>query len=188
LLPDGVLPLLAAQIPVSKPINLLQGAYAAPSSFGTRLQQWRLPAALAAATLVVFIGSHALQLWKLHKAEQQLDAQLTQAFHQVLPGQPIVDARSQIQGVIARAGGGQGAMLPAVSMVAQAIAQAPATHLEGLSYRSGTLELHVVAPNVEALDGLQQAMKRNGARVELLSANQRDRAYEGRLQVRLGAA
>jgi hypothetical protein len=73
-------------------------------------------------------------------------------------------------------------------MVAQAIAQSPATHVEGLSYRAGTLELHVVAPTVEALDGLQQAMKRNGAKVELLSANQRDKAYEGRLQVRPGSA
>ena len=188
LLPDGVLPLLAAQIPVAKPINVLQGAYAPPSSFGTRFRQWRLPAILAAATVLVFIVSHALQLWKLHSAEKQLDAQIAQAFQQILPGQPIVDARAQIEGVLARAGGGQGALLPAVSMVAQAVAQSPATHVEGLSYRAGTLELHVVAPTVEALDGLQQAMKRNGAKVELLSANQRDKAYEGRLQVRMGSA
>ena len=49
LLPDGLLPLLAAQMPTARPINLLQGAYAPPSSFGSQLQQWRLPAALAAA-------------------------------------------------------------------------------------------------------------------------------------------
>jgi general secretion pathway protein L len=188
LLPDGVLPLLASQIPVAKPINVLQGPYAPPSSLGTRFRQWRLPAILAAATLFVFIVSHVLQLWKLHSAEKQLDAQIAQAFQQILPGQPIVDVRAQIQGVIARAGGGQGALLPAVSMVAQAVAQSPSTHVEGLSYRAGTLELHVVAPNVEALDGLQQAMKRNGAKVDLLSANQRDKAYEGRLQVKLGSA
>jgi general secretion pathway protein L len=188
LLPDGVLPLLAAQIPTARPINVLQGPYAPPSSLGSYMKQWRLPAVLAAATLLVFVGVQGFRLWKLHSAEKQLDVQITQTFQQILPGQPIVDPRAQLQGVLERAGGGEGAMLPAISLLAQAVAQSPATHIEGLSYRAGVLELRVVAPNVEALDGLQQAMKRNGARVELQSANQRDKAYEGRLQVRLGTA
>jgi general secretion pathway protein L len=188
LLPDGILPLLAAQIPAARPINVLQGPYAPPSSLGSYMKQWRLPAVLAAATLLVFVGVQGFRLWKLHSSEKQLDAQITQTFQQILPGQPIVDPRAQLQGVLERAGGGEGAMLPAISLLAQAVAQSPATHIEGLSYRAGVLELRVVAPNVEALDGLQQAMKRNGAKVELQSANQRDKAYEGRLQVRLGTA
>ncbi|MDH5272520.1 MAG: type II secretion system protein GspL [Gammaproteobacteria bacterium] len=188
LLPDGMLPLLAAQVPVARPINLLQGAYAAPTSFGLQLQQWRLPAALAAATLVAFIGVQGLKLWRLHQAEKQLDAQITEVFHQILPGQPIVDPRAQIQGVLARAGGGNGALLPAISLLAQAITQAPATRVEAISFRAGVLELHLVAPNVEALDGIKQAMSRDGAKVELQSANPRDQQVEGRLQVRLGAA
>ena len=188
LLPDGTLPLLAAQVPVARPINLLQGAYAAPTSFSSQLQQWRLPAALAVATLVAFLGAQGFKLWQLHKAEQQLDAQITQTFNQILPGQPIVDPRAQIQGVLARAGGGSSALLPAMSLLAQAIAQAPATRVEAISYRAGVLELHLVAPNVEALDGIKQAMSRDGATVELQSANPRDQLVEGRLQVRLGAA
>jgi general secretion pathway protein L len=188
LLPDGVLPLLAAQIPANRPINLLQGAYAPPSSFGTQFRQWRLPAMLAAATLLVFVGSHGFHLWQLHKAEKQLDAQIAQAMQQILPGQPVIDARSQVEGVLARAGGGQGGMLPALSLLAQAVAQSPATRVEGLSFRAGVLELRVVAPNVEALDGLQQALKRGGGKVQLQSANQRQQGYEGRLQVQVGAA
>jgi general secretion pathway protein L len=188
LLPDGMLPLLASQVPVARPINLLQGAYAAPTSFGSQLQQWRLPAALAVATLVVFLGAQGFKLWQLHQAEKQLDAQIAQTFDQILPGQPIVDPRAQIQGVLARAGGGNSALLPAMSLLAQAIAQAPATRVEAISYRAGVLELHLVAPNVEALDGIKQAMSRDGATVELQSANPRDQLVEGRLQVRLGAA
>jgi general secretion pathway protein L len=188
LLPDGTLPLLASQVPIARPINLLQGAYAAPTSFGSQLRQWRLPAALAVATLVAFLGAQGFKLWQLHKAEQQLDAQITQTFNQILPGQPIVDPRAQIQGVLARAGGGSSALLPAMSLLAQAIAQAPATRVEAISYRAGVLELHLVAPNVEALDGIKQAMSRDGATVELQSANPRDQLVEGRLQVRLGAA
>ena len=108
LLPDGTLPLLAAQIPHAHPVNILQGAYAAPSSFGTQFKRWRLPMALAAATLLAFLAAQGMKLWQLHKAEQQLDTQITQVFNQVLPGQPIVDARAQLEGVLRRAAGGTG--------------------------------------------------------------------------------
>jgi hypothetical protein len=57
-----------------------------------------------------------------------------------------------------------------------------------MSYRAGVLELRLVAPNVETLDTIKQAMSRDGATVELQSANPRDQLVEGRLQVRLGAA
>jgi general secretion pathway protein L len=188
LLPDGLLPLLAAQLPAARAINLLQGPYAAPTSFGSQLKQWRLPAALAAATLVAFIGAQGFKLWQLKAAEKQLDAQIQATFNQILPGQPVVDPRAQIQGLLARAGSGGGALLPAMSLLAQAIAQAPATRVEGMSYRAGVLELRLVAPNVETLDTIKQAMGRDGATVELQSANPRDQLIEGRLQVRLGAA
>jgi general secretion pathway protein L len=188
LLPDGPLPLLAAQLPEAQAINLLQGEYAAPSSFGTQLKQWRLPAALAAALLLAFVGAQGLKLWQLRQAEKQLDAQIAATFNQILPGQPIVDARAQIQGVLTRAGGGGGALLPAMSLLAQAVAQAPATRVELLSYRSGVLELRILAPTVEALDTIKQTMASGGANVELQSANPREQQVEGRLQVRLGAA
>ena len=55
-------------------------------------------------------------------------------------------------------------------------------------YRAGVLELRVIAPNVEALDGIKQTMSQNGATVELQSANPRDQSVEGRLHIKLGAA
>ncbi|HEX6570744.1 MAG TPA: type II secretion system protein GspL [Steroidobacteraceae bacterium] len=188
LLPDGILPLLAAQLPTARAVNLLQGAYAPPSSFGSQLRQWRLPAALAAATLLVFVGAQGLKLWQLHQAEKRLNAEIAQAFESILPGQPMVDPRAQVQGVLARAGGGAGALLPAVSLLAQAVAQSPATRIEGMNYRGGVLELRVVAPTIETLDGIRQTMSSRGATVELQSTNPRDQQVEGRLHVRLGAA
>ncbi len=188
LLPDGLLPLLAAQLPAARPVNLLQGSYAPASSFGSQLQHWRLPVALAAATVLVFIGAQGFKLWQLHRTEQQLDAEIAQTFNTLLPGQPIVDPRAQLQGVLGRAGGGQDALLPAVSLLAQAVSQSPATRVEGLAFRGGVLELRVLAPSIEALDGIRQTMSSRGAQVDLQSTNPRNQQVEGRLQVRLGAA
>jgi general secretion pathway protein L len=188
LLPDGVLPLFAAQLPTARAVNLLQGSYAPPSSFGSQLRQWRLPAALTVATLLVFLGVQGVKLWQLRQAEQKLNAEIAQTFESILPGQPMVDPRAQVQGVLARAGGGAGALLPAVSLLAQAVAQAPATRVEGMNFRGGVLELRVVAPTIEALDGIREAMSSRGATVELQSTNPRNQQIEGRLHVRLGAA
>ena len=188
LLPDGLLPLLAAQVPAAKPINLLQGSFAPPTSLGSQLQHWRLPAILAAATLLLFLGVQGYGLWQLQRQEKQLDAQITQLFQQILPGQAMVDARAQVEGLLARSGAGGGALLPAIAQIARGMSQMPGAKVEAMTFRPGVVELHVTAPSVDALEQLKQAMSQGGAQVELQSANQRDQAFLGRLQIKLGAA
>jgi general secretion pathway protein L len=188
LLPDGALPLLAAHLSGAGAVNVLQGAYAPSSTLGTHLKRWRLPLALAAGTLLVFLLSQAVGLWQMKRAERQLDAQTAQLFTQLLPGQKMLDARSQVEGMLNHGGSGAGALLPAVTLLAQAVAKAPAARVESLSYRGNALELRIVAPTVEVLDSIKQSMSRAGAAVELESATPRGEVVEGRLQVKLGAA
>jgi general secretion pathway protein L len=189
LMTEGALPVLAAQAVGANAVNLLQGTYAPRRSVSGRLQRWRLPAALAAACLLAFLAGQALSLWKLSRAERRLDAQITEVFQQALPGQPVVDPRTQMQGVLGGGGSAQGALLPALSVLAQALAGAPAGgKLEAINLRGDALDLRLVAPTVEALDGIKQAMARNGIDAELTSATPRGDVVEGRLQLKLGPA
>ena len=190
LMTEGALPVLAAQAVATNAVNLLQGPYAPRRSVaGGGLQRWRLPAALAAACLLTFLAAQALSVWKLARAEKRLDAQITEVFQQALPGQPVVDPRAQMQGVLGGAGSAQGALLPALSVLAQAMAGAPAGgKLEAVNLRGDALDLRLVAPTVEALDGIKQAMARNGIDAELTSATPRGDVVEGRLQLKLGPA
>ena len=188
LLPDGPLPLLAAQAVGGAGVNLLQGAYAPRSSLGNRMLEWRLPAALAAAVVLVFVGSQAALWWQQSRAERALDAQIAEIFAQALPGQPIVDARAQMQGALGTAGAAGGGMLPAITVVAQAMAQAPAARLRSVSYRNNVIEINLTAPSIEALDGLKQGMNRDGITAEIQSANPNGAVIDGRLQLRLGPA
>ena len=188
LMTEGALPVLAAQAVGANAVNLLQGAYAPRRSVSGGLQRWRLPAALAAACLLAFLAVQALSLWKLSRAEKRLDAQITEVFQQALPGQPVVDPRAQMQGVLG-GGSAQGALLPALSVLAQALAGAPAGgKVEAINLRGDALDLRLVAPTVEALDGIKQAMARNGIDAELTSATPRGDVVEGRLQLKLGPA
>lgn len=188
LLPDGPLPLMAANASAGTVVELLQGAYAAKTSFGERLKRWRLPAALAAVALLVLVGNQLVGVWQLRKAEKAVDAQIAELFAQVLPGQPVVDARAQLQGVLNQGRGGGSGLLPALTVIAQALAQTPSGKLESISYRGDGMDLRMTAPSVEAIDAVKQRMSQNGIAVELQSATPRGDVVEGRLQVRWGAA
>jgi general secretion pathway protein L len=188
LMTEGALPVLAAQAVDTNAVNLLQGTYAPRRSINGGLHRWRVPVALAAACLLAFVAVQALSLWKLSRAEKRLDAQITEVFQQALPGQPVVDPRAQMQGVLG-GGSAQGALLPALSVLAQAMAGAPSGgKLEAINLHGDALDLRLVAPTVEALDGIKQAMARSGIDAELTSATPRGDVVEGRLQLKLGPA
>jgi type II secretory pathway component PulL len=124
----------------------------------------------------------------LSRTEKQLDAEIAEVFAQVLPGQPIVDARAQMEGLLGAGARAPGTLLPAVAVLASAVAEVPNARIEALSFRGNALDLRLVAPSVEALDGIKQAMGRSGVDAELQSATPRGEVVEGRMQLRLGAA
>jgi general secretion pathway protein L len=188
LLPDGPLPLLAAQAASGAGVNLLQGPYAPRTSLGNRLREWRLPAALAAGVALLFVGGQAATWWQQSRVEQALDAQIAEVFAQALPGQPMVDPRAQMQGALGSSGASGGGLLVAMSALAQAMSQVPAARIEAISFRGNTLELHLNAPTIESLDGIKQGMSRDGLTAEIQSATPRGEAVQGRMTVRLGPA
>jgi general secretion pathway protein L len=187
LLPEGPLPVLAAVAAGGAGINLLQGPFSARAALGTRLRPWRIPAALAAGVALLFLVNQGVSWWQDHRSEKSLDAQIAQLFSEVLPNQPIVDPRAQIQGVLGQGAGGPG-LLPAMSALAEAIAQTPSAKIEAMSFRGDALELRLTAPTVESLDGIKQAIGRNGIDAELQSATPRGGVVEGRLQLKLRQA
>jgi general secretion pathway protein L len=188
LLPEGAMPLLAAQAVTGAAVNLLQGPYAARSSMAVRFKEWRIPAALAAATALVFVVSQGLSIWKLKQAEKKLDSEIASVFAAAMPGQKVVDPRAQMQGVLGSRSASGGALLPAISALAQAMSQSPQAKLESISFRGNVVDLRLTAPSVEAIDAIKQAMSVGGISAELQSATPRGQAVEGRLQVRVGPA
>jgi len=188
LLPDGPLPLLAPQAAGGAGVNLLQGTYAPRSSLRTRMREWRLPAALAAAVALVFVGGQGALWWKQGRAEQALDAQIAEIFAQALPGQPVVDPRAQMQGALGGGAAAGGGLLPAMTVIAQAMSQAPAARLRSMSFRNNVIELNLTVPSIESLDGIKQGMNRDGFTAEIQSANPNGPVVDGRLQLRLGPA
>lgn len=193
LLPDGPLPLLAATLTQSSPVNLLQGSYASKTKLNVSFRPWRYAAALALVFFATHIGLKTWQYVHYKKVESQLDAQIAETYQQALPGSPVpppLEARRQVEQVLnqLRGTGPTSGMLTTLAMLSEAMAQAPNTDIEALSYRNNVTDLRVLAPSVDALDRIRQVAGERGVTAEIQSANPRDSKFEGRLQFKKAGA
>lgn len=187
-LPDGVLPHLAAGVATRAPINLLQGAFAPRTQVDRLWRPWRAAAALLAVLAVVVLARQGLELWQLQREEARLDTAIAAAFQQALPGARMEDPRFQVERRLAAlrgtAGPGDAGFLEAIETVGTALAGNQGLSIEAVSYRSGVLDLKLVAPSVEALEAFRQAMIRDGGYAATIEqADPRGEVVEGRIQL-----
>jgi len=189
---DGALPRLASQI-VSQPgINLLQGRYAPRSNLAAYWPAWRVAAILLASLAVTVIGAKVLEISSLRQQAASLDTAIEQGIRYTFPEvREVRDARALLQSKLRALGrgpsdGGSTEFLETLQVVATAVAGAEDTSakLETINYRSGVMELRVLAPNVEALDTIQkQIVKAGTLDAEIQSANPEGDQVRGRIQV-----
>ena len=193
LLPDGVLPHLAAGIVRRAPINLLQGSFAPRTQMDRLWRPWRAAAALLAVLAVVVLARQGLELHQLQREEARLDEAIAAAFQQAMPGARMEDPRFQVERRLAAlrgtAGPGGTGFLSVLETVGGAQAGIPGLRIEAVSYRTGTLDLKLTAPTVEALEAFRQAMGRDGRfAASIQQADPRGDGVEGRIQLTGGGA
>jgi general secretion pathway protein L len=189
LLPSGSLSVLAPAAASGEAVNLLQGAYSVASTFEQGWRAWRVAAVLALALLGLHIGARLFELSRLGKTEAALDASIEEAFHQAMPGQQNAsNAKRRVTQRLAEVRGGSGALLPALSALAIARTAAPSATVEGLTYREGTLDLQIIAPDAAALDAIGRQMRSANFKADILGGSANGDNYRGRLQVRKAGA
>jgi general secretion pathway protein L len=193
LLPDGPLSLLAATVVQSAPVNLLQGRYASKTKLTVSFAPWRYAAALALIFLAAHLGLKSWQYFHYRSVEARLDQQIAQTFQQVMPGAPVpspLEARKLMEARLnqLRGTGPVSGILTTLAMLGEALAQAPGTNIEAISYRNNTTDLRVLVPSVDALDRIRQLASERGVSAKIESANPRDSKFEGRLQLKNSGA
>lgn len=187
-LPDGVLPHLAAGVLAREPINLLQGQFAPRTQLDRLWKPWRAAAALLAVLAVVVLARDGLELLHLQREEARLDEAIAAAFQQALPGARMEDARFQVERRLAAlrgtAGAGNEGFLSALEAVGEALQSAGSIRLDAISYRTGVLDLKLTAPSVESLEQVRQAVSREGRYTATIQqADPRGDGVEGRIQL-----
>jgi general secretion pathway protein L len=188
LLSGGPLPFFAMHWRQADAINLLQGPYAPVRPAALQWRAWRLAAGLGAGLLALHLLASGVSLRRLHATEQSLDGSIREVFSQAMPGELSGgNARARMQQRLAQvqaAAPEQGSLMAMLVAVASAHGREPATRIGALSYRKGTLDMKVTAPDVESLERMNQALRAGGYAADLASGSAHEQSYEGRLQLR----
>jgi len=191
-LPDGALPRMASQVVLKPGINLLQGPYSPRSDLAIYWPAWRVAAMLLAGLMVTLIGVKVLEITQLNRQADALDIAIEQAFRYTFPEvgelrDPRGQLRSKLNELGSNASGAEGQFLDTLQAISSAVSQSSKdkVKLEAINYRSGVMELRVLAPDVEALDNIQKEIaKHGGLTAEIQSANPEGDKVLGRLQIR----
>jgi general secretion pathway protein L len=187
LLPDGPLPLLAANIVKGSSVNLLQGPYQAKRKLQLSFAPWRYAALVALVFLVSHIGLKSWQYFHYQSQEARLDAQIGELYQQLMPGAPLPDtaaARRMVEARLnqLRGSGPVSGMMTTLAALGEAIGQVPNTNVESIAYTNNTTHLRVLAPSVAELDRIRQVASEHGLEAKIESETPRESKREGRLQ------
>ena len=188
LLPDGPLPLLAANIVQGGGVNLLQGRYQSKRKMQLSFAPWRYAAVLALVFLASHIGLKTWQYFHYKSQEARVDDEIGQLYQQLMPGAPLPDASAARRMVEARlnqlrgGSGSMGGMMTTLAALGEAMGQVANTNVESIAYTNNTTHLRVLAPSVAELDRIRQVASEHGLDAKIESETPRDSKREGRLQ------
>jgi general secretion pathway protein L len=187
LLPDGPLPWLARSLDNTDAVNLLQGDFARSTDFGARWRQWRTAAFLAAGLLAAHVAAQELQIRQASHEAAALDGEIANVFSSAMPAEPIHEPRRQMQARLDRlrkSGSSPQYFLRTLKILGGALAIAPKTDIDSLSYREQSMDMKVSAPSLAALSQLSQFIGKQGMTAEIQSSTPVAGGVEAHLQLR----
>jgi general secretion pathway protein L len=187
---DGALPWLARSLQGTEAVNLLQGEFARSTDYNARWLRWRTAAMLAGGLLFAHIAAAMIRIHQANHETQSLDTQIAQIFQQVMPSEKMQNPRSQMQSRLERirhSGAGPEYFLHTLEVLSGAMATAPNTRIDSLSYREQALDLRVTAPSLTALSQLSQQVSKQGLTADIQSSQPVEGGVDAHLQVRAAA-
>lgn len=184
--------LWAVGLEEKKAVNLLQGAYNPNAHWEKHWRQWRLPALLLLALIMVGGADGLREFFQLRGYDQHLRAEVEEVYRRSFPAaQRVVKPRAQmehqLQTMRGDAAGYAGlGFLALLDRATPTLAAAGGLQLRGLRYREGELDLEIEIADLQGLDGLKKELERQGMAVEIRAATSREAVVQARLQVKEG--
>ncbi|HEX2586499.1 MAG TPA: type II secretion system protein GspL [Steroidobacteraceae bacterium] len=193
LLPEGALPLYAAQALRADSLNLLQGAYEPKRDVNNDFRPWRIAALLVGVAFALHLVVTGARWWQLKRDESKLDQEITTVYSQGIPAGPSTNpaqARRAFESRLAalQSTGVSSPLLVTLSALSDAITKAPGAQVSDLSYRDNILNVRMMIPTVDALEQVRKQVASHGLTADIQSANPHDKQVEGRLQIKAAGA
>ncbi len=187
-MPEGVLPVLAAGTSSLEAINVLQGAYAPSARLTDHLVDYHWAGVAAAILLLLHGVSLGTGFWRHHQQERALDDSLRAVITTALPNshalvQPStarlsIEARIRVMHAAVNAG-----LIGALSIVADGFKGGDST-VETASYQDGRTTLTIDVPNSQVLEQLRSAASAHGWVAELQGSTPHDSRSRARVLIK----
>jgi len=183
LLREGVLPRLGATLIDLPGCNLLQGLYGRKTDWQSRLRPWRFAAALLLGLLVLAIGGEGARYLALGRDDRNVTAMLESACRLNAGSGNLATCEAEVRRRLANtANGSEAGFLAALDRITRAWNED--ARLEALSFRTGVMDLRVLAGSVSTLDEFTREIGSSGTfQASIQSANPTQDGILGRVQV-----
>lgn len=181
---DGILGIAPLGLIGGLAINLRQGRLRMHHRWSERTRAWWPVAAALALIVLLGLGGLLARWIRMSSLASQEHAAIVQQFHQLLPGQPLVDVQVQLHQRLAalRRGPRSSAFLGLMGTLARV--PLSSVSIRSLNYTGQHIELQVRVPNMKLLEQFQSNLKRQGGlKVNVNSANQTKKGVVGQLTI-----
>lgn len=155
-------------------LNLLQGPFARTLPWQRWWREWRLPAQVLGAALVVQLLVGGLQHHQLEKRNLALRQQIEQVYRGVEPRGVVNNPELQLQRKVKTLQGQGGAgFMPLLQQVGAALKSVPGIQVQNLTYseRQGEIRLSLTAPSFKDAESVRTAIAGKGLDAQLVGSN-----------------
>ncbi len=187
LLREGILPRLGATLIDRPGCNLLQGSYNRQPDWRSWVRPWRYAAALVVGALALAMVAEGARYLTLSREARAVTVLIETACRRNVGTADLGACETEIRRRLAPAAAGDGTgFLLALDAVAQAWNQD--ARLQALSFRSGVMDLRMVADDVSSLDEFARDLSDDGSfQSSIQSANPAQDGILGRLRIEPGS-
>jgi general secretion pathway protein L len=175
-------------------LNLLQGAYKPRRKHADAMLRWRLPAALAASWLLLYLGNAAFELNKLEQANNELAAQIEKIYKDSFPqSKRVVNARVQMEQKLKElksgGGGSESDFLALLTESVSALGSQQDITIESINYRSQRMNIGVTGSKLQSVETLNTMLNKNPKlKSELSSATAENNEVKGSIRLQRNAS
>jgi type II secretion system protein L len=153
----------------SPPLNLLQNQYRPKFKITPKTRLWFYVGVIAAAWLVILMGSKVVIWYDLNLNLHRLQTQITQNYQQVFPGATNIDdprekIEHELNALIQNSQDSQFTHL--LSRAAVVLHRLPLIHLQSLGFQRNQITLQVSTDNLTNLTLLTRALNEQGLTVK----------------------
>lgn len=190
LVAGGPFALPAQGLAAGAPVNLLQGAFKPQVRGENQWRRWRTAAALLVGLLLLHGAGALWELRQVRKSSAELDEQIARVYGTIFPGQrPSATPRRTLEArlkAVASGGSPAGELMPLLAAVAAARQNVPVATLDSLSYKPGSMQLQLTAPDAATLEQFNQSLRAGGVGAEVSRGNQSDGRFKGQIEMKAG--